>query len=56
MGLVSRDFILAGLRKSIEALAADGEAVLALMPEGSVSSDELALDFDNFGCTGLETP
>jgi len=52
---VNRDFIFAGIRKSIEALAADGETALALMPKGSVRADELALDFDNFGRAALET-
>src|SRR5688572_25805752 len=52
---VNRDLIFAGIRKSIKALAADGEAALALMPKGSVRADELALGFDNVGRVALET-
>jgi hypothetical protein len=40
---VNRDFLFAGIRKSIEALAADGEPALALMPRGSVRADERPL-------------
>jgi hypothetical protein len=52
---INRDFILDGVRKSVEALAADGETALALMPQGTVRADELALEFDNFGHAALET-
>lgn len=52
---INRDFILDGVRKAVEALAAPGETALATMPEGSVKADELALDFDNFGRAALES-
>jgi len=52
---INRDFILDGLRKSVEALAAPGDTALARMPDGWVKADELALDFDNFGRTALES-
>ena len=52
---VNRHFIFAGIRKSIEALAADGEVAPAVMPKGSVGADEVALNFDQFAPAALET-
>jgi hypothetical protein len=51
---INRIFILDGLRAAVKALAAGGDAALALSPEGTVKADELALDFDNFKRAALE--
>lgn len=48
-------FILDGLRNVLQALAAPGDVTLALVPDGTVKADELALDFDNFGRAALES-
>ena len=44
----NRPWVTEALRRSLEALALPGPEALARMPRGSVRSDELALDFDNF--------
>jgi hypothetical protein len=52
---INRIFILDGLREAVQALAAPGEVALALVPDGTVKADELALDFDNSGRAVLES-
>lgn len=48
-------FILDGLREALQALAAPGNEALALVPDGTVKADELALEFDNFSRAALES-
>ena len=50
---INRIFILDGLREAVQALAAPGHVAQALVPDGTVKADELALDFDNFGGAAL---
>jgi len=52
---IKRTFIQDGLRDALQALAAPGDVALALVPDGMVKADELALDFDNFGRAALES-
>lgn len=52
---INREFILDGLREAVQALAAPGDVALALLPDGTVKADELALDFDNFGRATLQS-
>jgi hypothetical protein len=48
-------FILDSLREALQALAAPGNDALALVPDGTVKADELALEFDNFSRPALES-
>ena len=52
---IKRTFILDGLRDALQALAAPGDVALALVADGAVKADELALDFDNFWRAALES-
>ena len=52
---IKRTFILDGLRDALQTLAAPGDVALALVPDGTVKADELALDFDNVGRAALES-
>ena len=45
---VDHEWIARELRNALKALAAPGPQALALVPDGTVKADELALDYDNF--------